>query len=85
MRAAKYVKLPVVIDAIEWTGSNIDDIGKFLGSYPACNFTKKTISIYTLEGDMTANRGDMIIKGAYGEFYPCKSDIFKVTYKLHAD
>ena len=36
--------------------------------------------IETLEGDMTANVGDYIIKGVQGEFYPCKPDIFKQTY-----
>ena len=36
--------------------------------------------IETLEGDMTANVGDFIIKGVQGEFYPCKPDIFEQTY-----
>ena len=37
--------------------------------------------IPTLEGTMTANPGDWIIRGVRGEFYPCKPDIFKVTYE----
>lgn len=28
-----------------------------------------------------ANFGDYIIKGVKGEFYPCKPDIFKLTYE----
>lgn len=36
--------------------------------------------IHTLEGDMTAQEGDWIIKGVKGEFYPCKPDIFEATY-----
>ena len=37
--------------------------------------------IETLEGQHTASRGDWIIKGISGEFYPCKPDIFKKTYE----
>jgi len=36
--------------------------------------------IETLEGIMTALPGDYIIKGIKGEFYPCKPDIFDLTY-----
>ena len=38
--------------------------------------------IKTLEGVMTANIGDFIIKGVNGEFYPCKPDIFEKTYEI---
>lgn len=37
--------------------------------------------IHTLEGVMTASRGDYIIKGVQGEVYPCKPDIFAMTYE----
>ena len=30
---------------------------------------------------MDASRGDWIIKGVKGEFYPCKPDIFAATYE----
>ena len=36
--------------------------------------------IHTLEGVMTGNYGDFIIKGVKGEIYPCKEDIFRATY-----
>jgi hypothetical protein len=39
------------------------------------------LSINTLEGEMTGEIGDYIIKGIQGEFYPCKPDIFKATYE----
>jgi hypothetical protein len=79
----KYKKRPVVIEAVRWDGSNALDILTFAG------FDKKNIGdiyenssilIYTLEGNMTANVGDYIIKGVNGEFYPCKPDIFEKTY-----
>lgn len=39
--------------------------------------------LMTLESDgqtQVANIGDYIIKGVKGEFYPCKPDIFELTY-----
>lgn len=81
---AKYRKKPVVIEAVQWTGKNIDEIKKlkrssvFLNSVNA--FDDKLLVIATLEGNMKANIGDYVIKGVQGELYPCKPDIFHATY-----
>jgi hypothetical protein len=37
--------------------------------------------IETLEGNMSASVGDFVIRGVSDEFYPCKPDIFAVTYE----
>jgi hypothetical protein len=37
--------------------------------------------IQTLEGWMRGDKGDFIIRGAKGEIYPCKPDIFAETYE----
>lgn len=37
--------------------------------------------IDTLEGGHIVCPGDWIITGVQGEYYPCKSDIFKATYE----
>lgn len=37
--------------------------------------------IKTLEGTMSAEHGDYIIKGVQNEIYPCKPDIFEQTYE----
>ena len=37
--------------------------------------------IHTLEGWHHANYGDYIIRGVKGELYPCKADIFDMTYE----
>jgi len=42
------------------------------------------VYIETLEGDMSVSKGDYIIKGVKGEFYPCKPDIFNETYEAVA-
>lgn len=41
--------------------------------------------IKTLEGMMHADNGDYIIKGVKGEIYPCKPDIFEMTYERISD
>lgn len=38
-------------------------------------------TIQTSEGPMRAELGDWIIKGVKGEIYPCKQDIFDITYE----
>jgi len=43
--------------------------------------TTEQVKIETLEGLMTAEVGDWIIKGIQGEIYPCKNSIFKETYQ----
>ena len=42
--------------------------------------TSVSLDIDTLEGVMHADAGDYIITGVKGERYPCKPDIFKLTY-----
>ena len=84
MKANKYKKKPVVIEALQWTGENDKEMELFLGSYFMHYFYsgKKKMVILTLEGVVAATVGDYIIKGVHGEFYPCKPDIFDETYDL---
>ena len=39
------------------------------------------LMIRTLEGDMRATYGDWIVRGVSGELYPCRPDIFALTYE----
>jgi len=77
----KFRKRPVVIEAIQWTGANVDEVlGFILAKGMARRSGQNSLIIETLEGSMLASRGDWIIKGVNGEFYPCKPDIFDKTY-----
>lgn len=76
---AKYRKKPVVIEAVQWTGENWDEITSFIG--PQAAWDGGQLIITTLEGNMTASKSDYIIRGVQGEFYPCKPDIFLNTYE----
>jgi hypothetical protein len=45
------------------------------------NLPRRGIWIETLEGEIGASPLDFIIQGVQGEFYPCKPDIFEMTYE----
>lgn len=78
----KFRKKPVVIDAVLWDGnvSTLVDLG-FYENTVSQDLLSKTLQIETLEGEMTAQVGDWIIRGVNGELYPCKPDIFAKTYE----
>lgn len=77
---SRFRKKPVVIDAWQnvagpirmpvWVSDAIYDMTD-----------NGVIHIQTLEGIMTADPGDWIIKGVKKEVYPCKPDIFAATYE----
>ena len=83
----KFKKKPVTIEAIQWTGENIAEIIEFVKGDVRIDAelndgqtSRRELHINTLEGVMHASKGDWIIKGVQGEFYPCKPDIFEKTY-----
>lgn len=76
----KYRKKPVVIEAVQFTGNNVDEILEFAKD-SFNNPSTSEIVIPTLEGNMMVSIRDYVIKGVNGEFYPCKPDIFDKTYE----
>ena len=74
----KYVKKPVVVEATQWFKH---------GDHPAVYRGTNTgrAFIDTLEGVMKVTPGDYIITGVKGEHYPCKPDIFAMTYERTSD
>lgn len=78
----KFRKKPVEIEAIQFDGLNHDAVADFCAPKIIKVGGNFTLLIPTLEGEMTASKGDWIIKGVKGEFYPCKPDIFQATYIL---
>lgn len=85
----KYRKKPVVIEArqflndadgyelLHWVNTGQNELGKEFARW-----TNNCLIIPTLEGRHIALPGDYIIKGVKGEFYPCKPDIFEMTYEV---
>lgn len=83
----QFRKKPVVIEAIHYDWDDVqriaeqaqDDVADFMANtIVVCG---DQIEIQTLEGVMYASKGDWIIKGVKGDFYPCKPDIFAATYE----
>jgi hypothetical protein len=72
--AKKYRKKPVVIEAAQWFK---------MGDHPAVSMVTSDYYgwVDTLEGGHQVTPGDWIITGVKGEHYPCKPDIFEMTYE----
>jgi hypothetical protein len=84
----KFRKKPVVIEATQWFK---------MGDHPMVRKPTASVNlewerrqglpkgsigeIKTLEGWMLVTPGDWIITGVKGEHYPCKPDIFEMTYE----
>ena len=79
----QFKKKPVVIEAVRYeTEADFNLVRLLVGdSLPIHRLGDGKLGITTLEGVMTANPGDWIIKGVKGECYPCKPDIFALTYE----
>lgn len=77
---AKYRKKPIVVDAVQWHG--FEDGPHNLGVVPYNSPGDEGFGyIKTLEGGHIVTPGDWIITGVKGERYPCKPDIFELTYE----
>ncbi len=73
-----YRKKPVVIEAEQWLGWENHEDGDL--GVSVSNDDSTTGIIDTLEGPHIVTKGDWIITGVKGERYPCKPDIFEMTY-----
>jgi len=93
---SKYRKKPVTVEAFRWTGGPdqvedpewiVETLKKSIGHINGAKIINKgtkdfRMQIMTLEGIISARVGDYIIKGIKNELYPCKPDIFEVSYDL---
>ena len=81
----KYVKKPVVIEAVTYEELIKNGHGKPIeveyNGYIIKKYDDDHYIIPTLEGDMLLGKDDMLITGVDGEIYPCKKEIFEKTYE----
>lgn len=82
----RFRKKPVVIEATQWFKHG--DHPAVMGANPnmICGCVLLGADgnqphIHTLEGAHIVTVGDWIITGVKGENYPCKPDIFEMTYE----
>ena len=94
----RYKKKPVEVEAVKFNGVGRKDCDTFSevpmwlsdalsGDDPVLYWTptygsKVQLNVKTLEGNHVASPGDYIIRGVKGELYPCKPDVFEMTYDL---
>jgi hypothetical protein len=91
----KFRKKPVVIEAIQYTGHNDNELSiwsnKKVYASPICEPSENNLrgnytQIDTVEGTLTAIPGDWIVKGESSElgvhFWPVKPDYFAENYDL---
>jgi hypothetical protein len=76
----QYRKKPVVIEAMQVTVNNLEELEAFVGGDLGVAQEGQMV-IATLEGAMKVSIGDYVIRGVAGEFYPCKPLIFETTYE----
>jgi len=77
----KYRKKPVIIEAFQWGHDGVPDWWVKVSQDFKLLINSGSVIIPTLEGDHEAKVGDYIIQGVKGEIYPCKPDIFELTYE----
>lgn len=85
-----YRKKPVTIEAVRYVGAgNFDPALK--GNLPQWVWDGLSsgvltnrggdLIVKTLEGEHVCSPNDWLIRGVKGELYPCKPDIFAMTYE----
>lgn len=90
MKPAAFRKRPVVIYAVQFDGT-VESYQSICAAFPDRSREilpmdrdgdrLGRLGIPTLEGGHIASPGDWIIQGVKGELYPCKPDIFEMTYE----
>lgn len=88
----KFIKKPVEIESVQFfdNAECLALLSEFTNQDLVINYEEPKfplLGISTLEDkngiiSHWASEGDWIIKGVKGEFYPCKPDIFNLTYDL---
>lgn len=78
----KFRKKPVIIEAWQFKPEEHDDLEEINknGVYKTSDSSTGWMCD-TLEGKHEVTPGDWIITGVKGERYPCKPDIFEMTYE----
>ena len=83
MNTKKYIKKPIPVSALQWTGENLEEIKAFCtdeNGKEKCFTNHSDLWIQTREGQLMAKVRDYIMRGIEGEFYPCAESIFLKSY-----
>lgn len=77
----KYIKKRIEVEAEQWfPGKEVEGVEEFYDPNPTGRDASYPV-VRTLEGPLRVSPGDWIITGIAGEKYPCKPQIFELTYE----
>ncbi|MFJ8785015.1 hypothetical protein [Streptomyces sp. NPDC102476] len=90
MSVVRYRKLPVEVDTIQWTGTNLDELTAFTGGLfipvdPGEGLTSEyTGKVFDALHStwVLVKTGQHVVCGVLGEFYPIAEDVLAETYEL---
>lgn len=83
----RYKKKFIEIKAVQFNGKNYSECYSFMNENNKYLYLvisqprSKYILIKNSDSNMIAQKGDYIIKGNDGKYYPCKPHIFETTYE----
>jgi len=80
----EYVKKPILIEAVQWTGENEEEIRAFAG-LAILHADEEHLLIETATDDEPSQAmvypGDWVVRDVVGRFYPCKDEVFRATHE----
>ena len=92
MSAQKYKKRPHVIEAMQWTGDNLDAIQDWAGTgtdgiYGPTEQNPAQLTVTTITGDPAPVPvgGWILPEPQAGRFYPCQPSVFEMLYEPMED
>jgi hypothetical protein len=89
MSVVRYRKLPVEVDTIQWTGTNLDELTAFTGGLfvpvdpgegLTAEYTGKVFDALHSTW-VLVKTGQHVVRGVLGEFYPIAEDVLAETYE----
>lgn len=83
MSAGRFRKKPVVIEAMQWTGDNLQEIWDWTTAevvYGPTEVNPLRLYVGANEAWLDLEVGEWILKDALG-FYPCKAGMFANNYE----
>lgn len=84
MVSNRYTKIPVTIEAVQWTRETpMRELIEFTNHLVRLNDVEEEFYVYDRLHDtwIKFQYTDWIIKGVVGEFYPCADETFQTTYR----
>ena len=79
----RYRQRPLEIDAIQWNGSNVEEIAEFTSGDKNVAHDPSSHSLYVtnVNGQSRCMAGDWVIREE-GSYYACKNSLFQKTYEV---